>query len=135
MATSFSMARFVRSPALKQARAVAGGLPAEALRELASDPAITIAALARVVAPRRTLDRRLKEARALPPDESDRLARFMTVLALASRVFGTRADAMAWLDRPLAAFDRECPLDMLRTDSGTRVVEQHLERAIHGMFA
>lgn len=135
MATAFTLDAFIASDGLTRARAVARGLPAKAVRDLVSDPAITIADLARVVAPRRTIDRRLKNDSALSPDESDRLQRFVSVLNEATRLFGSRAAAMDWLSTPKAVFDGERPIDLLRTAAGADVVEELFLRASHGMLA
>lgn len=135
MATAFSLESFTRQAPLKRAKAIENGLPARVLRDLVKDPAVTIAAVARVVAPRRTLDRRLKENSALSLEESDRLSRFIDLLELTTKVFGSRADAMAWLSEPKDAFEDEIPLNLLRSDAGTRAVEEHLLRIRHGFFA
>lgn len=135
MATTFSLQKFSSADALTRARAVARGLPAKAVRDLVKDPAITVADLARVVAPRRTIDRRLKNDTPLSPDESDRLQRFISVLNEATRLFGSRAEAMDWLSTPKRAFDGERPIDLLRTAAGADVVEELFTRASHGMLA
>lgn len=135
MATAFSLDRFAALEPLARARAVADGLPAKAVRDLIADRVVTIADLARVVAPRRTIDRRLKDNSALTADESDRLARFVRVLAEATRLLGSREEAMRWLGEPKYAFDGDKPIDLLKTDSGGRVVENLFLRASHGMLA
>lgn len=135
MATAFSLDKFVSAPPLERAHAVSAGLPAKAVRDLVADPAITLADIARIVGPRRTIDRRLKENKPLSPDESDRFARFVTVLEQASAMFGDRAAAMKWLGAPKRRFEGEKPLDLLRTDAGTRLVEEVLEQARHGFAA
>ena len=135
MATEFSLARFVKAPPLARAGLIASGLPAKILRDVVADPAITLADVARIVGPRRTLDRRLAENSRLTPDESDRLARFLSVLTLASAVFGSRGAAMAWLSGPKQRFEGERPLDLLKTDAGTRLVEDVLEQARYGFTA
>src|SRR3546814_14272476 len=89
MATALQ--NFVEDAPLERARAIARGLPARLVRDLVADPAVTIADVARIVGPRRTIDRRLKDNTPLSPDESDRFARFVTVLDLASGIFGSRA--------------------------------------------
>src|SRR3546814_884569 len=61
MATAFSLDEFAAAPLLERAHAVSAGLPAKAVRDLVADPAITLADVARIVGPRRTIDRRLKE--------------------------------------------------------------------------
>ena len=80
MATAFSLDRFARSRPLDRVRAVEKGLPARALRQLAADPAITMADLAQAIGTRRTLDRRLKEDSRLSLEEGDRLDSFIQVL-------------------------------------------------------
>src|SRR3546814_15049620 len=59
MATALQ--NFVEDAPLERARAIARGLPARLVRDLVADPAVTIADVARIVGPRRTIDRRLKE--------------------------------------------------------------------------
>ncbi|MCJ8157198.1 antitoxin Xre/MbcA/ParS toxin-binding domain-containing protein [Sphingomonas sp. LaA6.9] len=135
MATAFSLERFVKAPPLRQAEAVARGLPVKAVRDLVADPAISIADVARIIGPRRTLDRRLKQDERLTPEESDRFARFVTVLQAAAQIFGDRARAMAWLDAPKQRFDGARPIDLLKSDAGTRLVEEVLIQARHGFTA
>jgi putative toxin-antitoxin system antitoxin component (TIGR02293 family) len=135
MATAFSLEKFIHAPPLKRAEAVAKGLPAKAIRDLVADRAVSLADVARVVGPRRTLDRRLKENRRLSPEESDRLARFAATLDLATRIFGSRAAAMDWLSTPKRRFEGEAPLNLLKSDAGTRIVEEVLEQGRHGFTA
>src|SRR3546814_12815120 len=87
MATALQ--NFVEDAPLERARAIARGLPARLVRDLVADPAVTIADVARIVGPRRTIDRRLKDPTPLSPDESDRFARFVKELALASGLFSS----------------------------------------------
>ncbi len=135
MATAFSLDRFTSASPLARARAVAKGLPAKAVRDLIADKAVTVADLSRVVGPRRTLDRRLKDNAPLSPQESDRFARFVTVLDIAASIFGTRAEAMDWLSAPKRRFDGDRPLDMLKNGEGARLVEELLVQGQHGMLA
>ncbi|WP_380875099.1 hypothetical protein ACFB49_03330 [Sphingomonas sp. DBB INV C78] len=135
MATAFSLDRFLHAPALDRARGVERGLPAKAVRELVADPAVTLADVARIVAKRRTLERRLADDEALTPEESDRFARFAELLELASDVLGGRAAAMDWLREPKDRFEGISPLDLLRTHSGAQLVENLLLQARHGMLA
>jgi putative toxin-antitoxin system antitoxin component (TIGR02293 family) len=135
MATAFSLDRFLKADKLDQARAVEKGLPVKAVTDLMADKVVSMADLAQVVAPRRTLDRRLKANAPLSPEESDRLATFASVLAEATRLFGSRSDAMRWLSGPKRAFDGERPIDLLRTRAGARAVEEFFIRASHGMLA
>jgi putative toxin-antitoxin system antitoxin component (TIGR02293 family) len=135
MATAFSLDKFIKAPALKRAEAVAKGLPAKAIRDLVADRTVSLADVSRVVGPRRTLDRRLKDNKRLSPEESDRLARFAATLDLATQIFGGRTAAMDWLTTPKRRFDGEAPLNLLKTDAGTRLVEEVLQQGRHGFTA
>lgn len=126
---------FVGAPALERAAAVETGFSSALLAGLLRDGDVTVADLAGLVAPRRTLERRLADKARLTPDESDRLARFITVLDNAERLFGGAGAAMDWLRAPKARFGGRRPLELLRTDAGTRLVEDVLEQARHGMTA
>src|SRR3546814_17033093 len=86
MATAFSLDEFAAAPLLERAHAVSAGLHAKAVRDLVADPAITLADVARIVGPRRTIDRRLKENKPLPPEPHGSFARFVTVLAAATDI-------------------------------------------------
>lgn len=135
MATAFRLDEFVKAPALERARAIEHGLPVTALRDLIADPAITIADLSRVIAPRRTLERRLKVGGRLNARESDRLSAFATTLDAVTAMFGTRCDAMDWLRRPKRQFDGASPIDMMATNAGAQAIDELLTRARFGMLA
>ena len=135
MATAFSLERFLDWPPLERARAVEKGLPVKAVRDLVADRVVSIADVARVVAPRRTIDRRLKADGSLSPAESDRLARFASALKEATRLVGSREAAMRWLTEPKDMFAGERPIDLLRTGTGAQAVEEFFIRAKHGMLA
>lgn len=111
------------------------GLPASALRALVDGKAVTMADLVGVVGSRRTLDRRLADGTRLSIEESDRLARFAEVLALAAHVFGDRAAAMEWLRAPQFHFDGTSPLELMRTSTGCDLVTNLLNLSRHGMLA
>ena len=135
MATAFSLSSFADAEPIDRARAVAEGVPVAALRQLTADHVLSMADVARVVAPRRTIDRRLRQGGRLSREESDRLARLVAIIALAERIFGSKKEAVAWLDTPKRVFDDQVPLDLLQTETGGRLVESHLLRALHGFFA
>lgn len=135
MASSFSIESFVSLPPIRRAEAISAGLPAAALRTLTDDASITMTDLAKIVAPRRTLDRRLKDGGALSTDESNRLARFIGILDLATDIFGGREAAMAWLDGPKRRFDGKSPIALLDSDTGAKLVEEILQQARHGFTA
>lgn len=80
----------------------------------------------------RTFSRRKGEKK-LRSDESDRLYRVARIAALATEVFGTTEKASRWLHRANRALGGKPPLGLLRTDLGTRQVEQVLGRIEHGV--
>ena len=80
----------------------------------------------------RTFSRRRNEER-LRPDESDRLYRMARVVAKATEVLGDTEKASQWLRRSNRALGGRSPLDLMRTDLGTRQVELVLGRIEHGI--
>ncbi len=135
LATSLALDKIVSASPLIRAQAVSDGVPVAVLRDLVRKSSVTVADLARVMGPRRTLDRRLKDGTPLSVDESDRFVRFAAVLDLAASIFGGHDAGMTWLRDARQAFDGTAPLDLLRTDAGARAVEELLLRARHGMLA
>lgn len=136
MAThAFSLDRFLQASPLARTREVEGGLPASALRAVVDGKAVTMSDLVGIVGSRRTLDRRLAENAALSIDESDRLARFAEVLALAVHIFGDRVAAMEWLRAPQFNFDGTPPIELMRTSTGCDLVINLLQLSRHGMLA
>lgn len=136
MATAtYSVERFPATLTLDRARAIENGLPVSALRALLAGGTVRLTDLVDVVAKRRTLDRRLAEDDVLTTEESDRLARFGEVLALATHVIGGRAEAMEWLRTPKRRLDGARPLELMRTFVGTELVINFLNLARHGMLA
>ena len=73
-------------------------------------------------------------AKALSPDQSGRAWKFAEILARAIRVFGSQADAEAWLDRPAIGLDQHRPLDLLATPAGQELVEDTLSRLEYGVY-
>ncbi|MCP4203915.1 MAG: DUF2384 domain-containing protein [bacterium] len=82
----------------------------------------------------RTFSRRRVEQR-LQPDESDRLYRMARIAARATEVFGDTERAASWLHRSNRALGGHPPLRLVRTDLGSRQVEQVLGRIEHGIVS
>lgn len=82
----------------------------------------------------RTFSRRKNERR-LSPDESDRLFRLARIAARAAEVLGDTRKAAAWLQRPNRALGGEVPLRLVRSDLGSRQVEQIIGRIEHGIVS
>ncbi len=135
MATAFSIDRFEAAPPEARAKAVADGFPASAVRELSERYGLSISSIARAIGPRRTIDRRLKQQESLTPEESDRYARLVNVLKLTEQVYRDPKAVVEWVESPRRAFNGAVPLDLLRTETEGKLVEHHLLRALHGIFA
>jgi putative toxin-antitoxin system antitoxin component (TIGR02293 family) len=114
------------------------GIPAEAMAKLMAGVSSLSSGLllATIGISERSFARRKAAPKTrLPVDESERLWRFAEVLAHATRVFGSQAEAEQWLDRPAIGLDRRKPIDLLRTHPGTRLVSEYLTRIEHGVYA
>lgn len=86
------------------------------------------------VIPLRTLQHRRSRREKLTVEESDRVLRMLRALSLAESVYGSRARALAWLRRPHPRLGRRTPLELLKTDAGSRIVEELLLQIDEGMF-
>jgi putative toxin-antitoxin system antitoxin component (TIGR02293 family) len=71
----------------------------------------------------------------LTVDQSDRVVRFLRLIADASDVFGDRAKAFVWLRRPLRELNDQSPLAAAETDAGARVVQTILSQIAWGAAA
>jgi putative toxin-antitoxin system antitoxin component (TIGR02293 family) len=83
----------------------------------------------------RTYQRR-KDApdRKLSPEQSGRAWKFAEILGRAIELFGSQAEAEAWMQRPAMALDRRRPIDLLSTPAGVQSVEDHLTRLEYGVY-
>ncbi len=86
------------------------------------------------IIPRRTLSHARKSER-LSPEQSDRVARAAGFFALAQATFLDLAKANDWMRRPNAALEGKSPLELLRTGSGTELIEQILGRVAYGVYS
>ena len=87
-----------------------------------------------VVIPSRTLQHRRSRREKLTVDESDRVLRVIRVLSLTESVYGSRERALDWLRKPNVRLDGRAPLSLLKTDTGSRIVEELLIQIDEGMF-
>lgn len=117
-------------------REVERGLPYRAFDRLERSSGLGPQELALVAdIPMRTLHRRRVQGR-LDRGESDRLVRFGRVFGRALELFEGDVDAARqWLSRPLPALGDHRPLDLARTDVGTREVELLIGRLEHGIVS
>jgi hypothetical protein len=61
--------------------------------------------------------------------------KFAEILAKATDVLGTQAEAEQWLERPAIGLDQRRPIDLLGTPAGVELVEDYLERLEYGVYA
>ena len=87
-----------------------------------------------LVIPLRTLQHRRSKREKLTVEESDRVLRVIRLLSQAEAVYGSRERAFGWLRRPVARLQNRAPLDLMRTDTGARIVEELLVQIDEGMF-
>jgi len=105
---------------------------AEELRRRASRDGVSL----RDMHPRSVLVlyRKARRSRVAPID-SDRALRLARIASLALGTFGRAGLADSWLRRPSHALGGSAPLDLLATETGTRVVEDELARISDGVYA
>lgn len=70
----------------------------------------------------------------LTVEESDRVLRTIRVLSIAESIYRDRERALAWLRKPHARLDGRTPLSLLKTDTGSRIVEELLVQIDEGIF-
>jgi len=87
-----------------------------------------------VIIPARTLQHRRTRREKLTTEESDRVLRVIRVLATTEEVYGSRERALAWLRKPKARLEGRVPLSLLKTDAGSRMVEELLLQIDEGMI-
>ena len=98
-----------------------------------------------IVLPARTLQHRRSRKEPLTVEESDRVVRLLRVLKQTEDLYGSRERALDWLRTPNANLDPELrnqlfvrggpmPMSLLKTEVGTRMVEELLVQISEGMF-
>lgn len=117
-------------------RAVNKGFPYRAFDRFCRNSGLSFdAVIALIDIPRRTMTRRKAEGRFLP-SESDRLLRVSRLFAQALELFeGNRDAATGWLVAAQSALGNAAPLDLARTEVGSREVERLIARLEHGVFS
>ena len=85
------------------------------------------------VIPARTLQHRRSRREKLTLEESDRVLRVVRLLSSAESVYGNRERALAWLRKPHARLEGRSPLSLVKTDTGSRIVEELLIQIDEGM--
>lgn len=108
-------------------------LPTSAINRLLT-LGITRAEVDAIVVPLRTLQHRRSRREKLTVEESDRVLRMLRALSHAESVYGSRERALAWLRRPHPRLGQRTPSELLKTDAGSRIVEELLVQIDEGMF-
>jgi putative toxin-antitoxin system antitoxin component (TIGR02293 family) len=108
-------------------------LPTSAINRIVA-LGITRAEIDALVIPLRTLQHRRSRREKLSVDESDRVLRVARLLSQAESVYESRGRALAWLRRPHPRLRSRTPLEMAKTDTGSRIVEELLVQIDEGMF-
>ena len=71
----------------------------------------------------------------LSQEQSGRTWKFAEILAKATDIFGSQAEAEQWLERPAVGLEQRRPIDLLGTPAGVELVEDHLDRMEYGVYA
>ncbi|HJS91100.1 MAG TPA: antitoxin Xre/MbcA/ParS toxin-binding domain-containing protein [Steroidobacteraceae bacterium] len=112
------------------------GLSAHSIRSLRTRVGLKDEELYRLIAPRRTLNRRETQGQDLSAEEADRAVRVARVAARAQQVFNRKPDyAQEWLRTAQRALGDRSPMEVLGTESGARAVEEILLGLEHGIFS
>jgi putative toxin-antitoxin system antitoxin component (TIGR02293 family) len=125
----------LRAPATESdiLRLVEGRLGASVIKRL-SALGLERSEIDEVVIPSRTLQHRRSRREKLTMEESDRVLRIIRVLSSAEAVYGSRERALALLRKPQARLEGRSPLSLLKTDTGSRIVEETLIQIDEGMY-
>ncbi|MGO6678599.1 antitoxin Xre/MbcA/ParS toxin-binding domain-containing protein [Rhizobium leguminosarum] len=84
----------------------------------------------------RTWQRRKETpSKPLSQEQSGRAWKFAEILAKATDIFGSQAEAEQWLERPAVGLEQRRPIDLLGTPAGVELVEDHLDRLEYGVYA
>ncbi len=115
------------------AAAVAQGLPAAVVPELAANAAPNETSARRRVAALVTSTASLKRRARLSPAASERAERLARIVALARQALGDANEARAWLNTPHPLLGSDRPIEVAATDLGARQVERILHNIEHDL--
>ncbi len=139
VSSAIQKARSTKKPAKKKAppkRSVSSGrfLADVSITERLMQKGVTKEEVFKIIAPRRTLDRRKAAGGKLSLAESDRALRLERIAGHADRVFGDPEKAHRWLRKPCRALGGAVPIELLTSETGAHVVEQELHAIDYGMY-
>lgn len=110
------------------------GFPFLILEKVLSENILTRDEILSIVVPKRTLARRKQEGK-LSPKESDIVTRLIRVLDFAQSVFENPEKTKAWFHRPNKSLEGKKPVELLKTETGSSIVEDVLGRIAHGIYS
>lgn len=120
---------------LDLAETIHDGLPVGAVDAVVASGLVATSEIYSLVVPRRTLAHRREKQGTLSPDQSDRLARVVRIIARAEEALEGRERATSWMRKGNRALGGRRPIDLLESDVGTRMVERILGRIEHGVYS
>ena len=87
------------------------------------------------IVPMRTLSHRRRNGEPLKANETGSFLRAVKIQAMAETVMGTRRNALSWLRKNRRALGGNSAMELMRTEAGGQLVEEHLIRLDEGYFA
>src|SRR4051812_28902355 len=116
-------------------RSIRQGLRFRELETLRENIDLPLEQLAGKLAISRSTLQRRKTAGRLSSDESDKVMRFARLLEHAAKVFGSLANARAWLKHPQRGLGGAIPLDYAETEVGAREVDNLIGRIDYSVYS
>lgn len=83
----------------------------------------------------KTLTRWRSKGEALTPQQTDRVAVVEAIFRTGERVVGSREDMLRWIHSPIHYLEGQRPIELLKTETGRRRVEDALHAIEWGMLA
>lgn len=118
------------------AAVVEAGLPAAFVRDFALASGMSVLDLGSIIGTsERTMSRKVANREQLGAAESDRAYRLFDVMARAVHAFGDVDKARRWIRHDVPSLGGRKPIELLRTEIGTRDVLSALDRIEYGGVA
>jgi putative toxin-antitoxin system antitoxin component (TIGR02293 family) len=83
---------------------------------------------------KRTVTRWKAKNASLSPQQVDRMNVLRSLLALAKRVLGSEDAVKLWLNSPVFSLEGQRPIDLIKTESGRRRIENVLIQIEGGVY-
>lgn len=119
-------------------RAYVNKTPAGKIKELNTKYAITINDIAEVLdVASKTVSRwskQEKNSKLISKQKKDRLNILESILKLGKKVLGSDAELNRWLHSPVLSLNGKKPIELLKTESGRRKIEETLHQIEFGIY-